>query len=242
MNWPDVPTSGKKAGWPMNSEVRYSRQRDLVPADRLSGCTATVIGVGSIGRQVAIQLAAMGVPWLQLVDLDVVNEVNLAGQGYLETDLGRFKVEATGELCQRINSDVQLEVCPERYRRSMDVGDVLFIAVDRIEIRQLIWNTVANRVRFMADGRMTAEVLRILVACDEYSRRHYPSTLFTAEEVYTGSCTAKTTIYCANIAAGFMLAQFAKWLRGLPVEADLSLNLLASELSMATGGSVPSLS
>jgi hypothetical protein len=28
-----------------------------------------------------------------------------------------------------------------------------------------------------------------------------------------------------------MLAQFAKWLRRLPVEADVSLNLLASELT-----------
>ena len=215
----------------MNSEVRYSRQRDLVPAQRLSGCKATIVGVGSIGRQVALQLAAMGISWLQLVDLDVVNEVNLATQGYLETDLGRFKVEATGELCRKINSDVKLELVPERFRRSMDVGDVLFIAVDRIEIRQLIWNSVSDRIRFLADGRMTAEILRILAPCDESSRRHYPSSLFMVEEVYAGSCTAKTTIYCANIAAGMMLAQFAKWLRHLPVEADLSLNLLTAELT-----------
>jgi sulfur carrier protein ThiS adenylyltransferase len=39
-------------------------------------------------------------------------------------------------------------------------------------------------------------------------------------------------INCANIAAGVMLAQFTKWLRRLPVEADLSLNLLAGELSV----------
>ena len=42
---------------------------------------------------------------------------------------------------------------------------------------------------------------------------------------------AKTTICSANITAGLMLAQFTKWLRHLPVEVDMSLNLLSGELS-----------
>ncbi len=41
--------------------MRYSRQQDIVPSERLAGCKATVIGVGAIGRQVALQLTAMGV-------------------------------------------------------------------------------------------------------------------------------------------------------------------------------------
>ena len=49
---------------------------------------------------------------------------------------------------------------------------------------------------------------------------------------YQGSCTAKTTIYCANVAAGLMLAQFTKWLRGLPIEPDIALNLLSAELTV----------
>jgi molybdopterin-synthase adenylyltransferase len=32
------------------------------------------------------------------------------------------------------------------------------------------------------------------------------------------------TIYTASIAAGLMIGQFTRWLRGLPVEADLLLN------------------
>ena len=74
------------------SEERYSRQRDIVPRDRLLTCKATVVGVGAVGRQVALQLSAMGLPWLQLVDFDFVEESNLASQGYLESDLGRPKV------------------------------------------------------------------------------------------------------------------------------------------------------
>ncbi len=65
----------------MNTNERYSRQRDIVPAERLAACKATIIGVGAIGRQVALQLTAMGIPWLQLMDFDNVEESNLACQG-----------------------------------------------------------------------------------------------------------------------------------------------------------------
>jgi len=212
---------------------RYSRQRGIVPPDRLAACRATVIGVGAIGRQVALQLTAMGMPWLQLVDHDMVEESNLASQGYLEADLGRLKVEATGELCHRINSGLELHVAPHRFRRSMQVGNVVFCAVDSIDTRRLIWNAVHDRVEFFCDGRMAAEVLRVLVACDAVSRAHYPTTLFAPEEAYVGTCTAKTTIYCANVAAGLMLAQFTKWLRRLPVEVDVQVDLLGTELSVA---------
>ena len=80
--------------------------------------------------------------------------------------------------------------------------------------------------------RMSAEVLRVVTACDEESRKYYPQTLFTAEQAQAGPCTAKTTIYCANIAAGFMLAQFTKYLRLLPVDSDIQINLLASEINV----------
>jgi len=214
-----------------SSEERFSRQQDLVPMERLSACKATVVGVGAIGRQVALQLAAMGIPWLQLVDFDIVEESNLASQGYLEEDLGKMKVEATADLCRRINRNLEIRTVADRFKRSMEGGNAVFVCVDRIDTRRLIWEAVRNKVDFFADGRMAAEVLRVLVVSDAASRKHYPTTLFAAEEAYAGSCTAKTTIYCANVAAGLLLAQFAKWLRRLPVDPDLSLNLLACEMS-----------
>jgi sulfur carrier protein ThiS adenylyltransferase len=219
----------------MNEEQirqRYSRQQDIVPAERLAACKASIIGVGAIGRQVGLQLTAMGILWLQLVDFDTVETSNLASQGYLEADLGKFKVDTTAELCSKINNGLELDVMPQRFRRSMEIGNVVFCAVDAISTRRLIWDSVKDKAGFFADARMNAEVLRILTACDFESRKHYPTTLFSSEEAFQGPCTAKTTIYCANIAAGLMLAQFTKYLRQLPVEPDIQLNLLASELNV----------
>jgi hypothetical protein len=219
----------------MNAEQfqeRYSRQTDIVPAGRIADCKATVIGVGAIGRQVSMQLAAMGIPWLQLIDFDIVEVSNLASQGYLENDLGRYKVNATADICQNINHHLEVHEIKERFRRSMKTGDVVFCCVDKIDARRLVWEAVKNKVGFFCDGRMSAEVLRILTVCDSKSRTYYPTTLFRPEEAFTGPCTARTTIYCANVAAGLMLAQFTKYLRQLPVEPDIQMNLLASELTV----------
>ncbi len=175
-------------------EDRYSRQQDIIPADRLAACKATVIGVGAIGRQVALQLTAMGIPWLQIIDFDVVELSNLASQGYLEDDLGKSKVDVIADLCRKINSGVEIHAVPERFRRSMEIGNIVLCCVDKIDARRLIWQAVKNKVNCFFDARMSAEVLRVLTACDFESRKHYPGTLFHAEEAYVGPCTAKTTI------------------------------------------------
>lgn len=194
-----------------------------------------MIGVGAVGRQVAIQLAACGVPRLTLVDFDTVEAVNLAPQGYFEQDLGRPKVEATFDLLKLINSEIQLTVHNARFSRRLaeTTGGVIFCCVDSIETRKLIWKAVGDTATLFIDGRMAAEVLRVLTASDPESRTYYPTTLFTSAEAYTGACTAKSTIYTANIVAGLMTHQFTRMLRKMPLDKDLQLNLLSSELSVS---------
>ena len=217
----------------MTIEDRDLRQRDIVPPQRLAQHHPTVIGVGAIGRQVALQLASIGVKTLRLYDPDTVEPVNLAPQGYHEADLGRLKVQATAEQCQEINPHLEVHEVPYRFRRRDEVGDVVFVCVDSIATRQLIWESAGPHADFYCDGRMSAEVVRVLTVASGFGRSHYPTTLFQAAEAYTGSCTSKSTIFTANIAAGLMLEQFAKWLRRMPVDADLTLNLLAGELTVA---------
>ena len=174
----------------------------------------------------------MGVPWLQLVDFDVVEPANLASQGFLEKDLGRAKVDAVADLCRKINHGLELDPVAARFRRSMKIGSILFCCVDHIETRRQIWEIVQHRTNFFCDGRMAAEVLRVVTVADAEAGRRYPDTLFAGQEAYAGSCTAKSTIYCASIAAGLMLSQFTKWLRHLPVDFDCQLNLLSAEMAI----------
>lgn len=213
--------------------MRTERYRDLIPPERLTACACTVVGVGAVGRQVALQLAAMGVGAVQLVDHDVVEEVNLGPQAYLEADVGRPKVGATAELMRRLNSAVRIEAVQERFARTQEMAPVLFCCVDSIATRRHIWGAVSGRVDLFVDGRMAAEVLRVLTVTDARSRERYDGTLFAAEEALREGCTARATVYCASVAAGLMVGQLARWLRGLPTEFDVLLNLMAGEWAVA---------
>ncbi len=216
---------------------RDARQQLLVPADRLSRCHAHVIGVGAIGRQVALQLAALGVPRLTLHDDDLVQAENLAGQGYWPENLRRTKVSATATLCRRIHPAIQAEAVPDRFKRStahqlaVDCDLAVFCCVDTIAARKMLWESLRGLASCFFDGRMHGEVMRVLASPVPAIDDDYERTLFPVEEAHAGPCTARSTIYTASIAAGLMVHQFAKWLRGVPVDRDLTLNLLAAELN-----------
>lgn len=212
---------------------RFSRQAALVPLDRLAGITATVIGVGAIGRQVALQLAAIGAQTLQLVDFDGVDETNVVTQGYLATDVGRPKVLAAAAFVRQINPNIDVQTLEDLYRPHYELGQAVFCCVDSIAARKAIWRSAGDRCKFWADGRMLAEVIRIVTASDETGKDHYPQTLFQQAEAQQGSCTARSTIYSASIAAGLMVHQFTRWLRRLPLDRDTTLNLLGGEWAVA---------
>lgn len=222
---------------------RDLRQRELLPPAKLSTCHALVIGVGAIGRQAALQLAATGIPEMTLVDHDRVDVVNLAPQGYAPAELGVHKVEATATACRRLNPELVLRPRAEPFGRSsprtlpcFGAGHprlVVFCCVDSIATRGLVWDAVKARASFFVDARMSAEIVRVL-ACDRpVADDYYSTTLFAEATAFTGSCTARSTIYSASIAAGIMLAQLARWLRGGRPDRDLLLNLIASELTVA---------
>jgi molybdopterin/thiamine biosynthesis adenylyltransferase len=209
---------------------RFERQHDLVPMDRLAQLTATVIGVGAVGRQVALQLAAIGARRMELVDFDRVEMSNVTTQGYLAADVGQPKVDATRRAVELIDPTIAIRSIADRFRAKQPVGDAVFCCVDSISARAAIWRTVEDRCQFWADGRMLGEVIRVLTAVDCGDRDRYASTLFPQAEAQVGQCTSRSTIYAAAVAAGLMVHQFSRWLRRLPLDADATLNLLAGEL------------
>jgi molybdopterin/thiamine biosynthesis adenylyltransferase len=219
----------------LNTESRFSRQADLVPREELKTLTCTVIGVGAIGRQVALQLAAIGVFRMQLIDFDTVDATNVVTQGFSLRDVGRPKIDAAAAAVRELNPEIELTLIHDRFRSRKEVGQAVFCCVDSIAARSAIWRSVAPRCRFWADGRMLGEVIRVLAAGNAIGREHYPTTLFEASDAEPGRCTARSTIYTANIAAGLLLHQFTRWLRGLPADPDTTLNLLSGELIVADG-------
>jgi len=217
-----------------SSTNRFDRQAEIVPQGKLAELIVTVVGIGAIGRQLTLQLAALGVRRFQLVDFDKVEPTNITTQGYFFDDVGNSKVAATAGAAWEIDPQLHIDLVEDRFRPQLTLGDALFCCVDSIDARTAIWRSAGQRVRFWCDGRMLGEVMRLLTVTETQGRQRYISSLFPQAEAQAGACTARGTIYTAAIAAGLMVHQFTRWLRGLAVEVDSTLNLLASELTTAS--------
>jgi len=209
---------------------RYSRQSDLLPSDLLRKHSIAVIGVGAIGRQVALQLSVMGAGPLTLIDGDLVTSVNLGSHGFCEGDVGKPKVQATAELIARLNSDVDVVTQFRRFHRDADACDAVFCGVDSGEDRGHLFEAARDKVRFFVDARANGESLRLLTVCNDRGSQYYAQTLSRAYETFQGPRNTHTTHYAAVIAAGMMVAHYTRWLRGLEPPMDIVLKLLADEL------------
>lgn len=88
---------------------------NIARQQRLTQAHVLILGLGGIGNQVAMSLAAAGVGALTLVDADVVEESNLHRQIlFAASDPGRPKVEAAADGLRRVAPD-----CSVRTRRFM---------------------------------------------------------------------------------------------------------------------------
>ncbi len=94
---------------------RYSRQimLDSIGYEgqlRLRNARVCITGAGGLGSPIAMQLTAMGVGYIRLVDRDVVELSNLHRQIlYTDADIGKVKVEAAASRLKAINSSVDVE-------------------------------------------------------------------------------------------------------------------------------------
>lgn len=227
---------------PAAPEDRFVRQASLVPRERLLALPLIdVIGVGATGRKIVMELASLGAHRLRLVDDDKVELTNVTTQGYRHADIGNRKVEAAMKAALELSPEMQIEIFADRWTTKMPVAPVVFCCVDSIDTRAAIFNHVMLRqngqdkdgtrqCQFFVDGRIQGETLRVLAVDTDTGCEPYEASLFTGAEAQTGSCTARGTGYTASIAAGMMIHQFVRWLRGWALDTDMSYSLPASEL------------
>lgn len=220
-----------------NLKLRISRQDALAPYKKLQESDCVVIGNGAVGRQVALQLASLGVKSLKLWDFDTVEIENLSPQGYKEDQLKKNKAEATASDCLNLNSSLKngLSIENRRFAKSDFrelAGKYAFICVDSIDTRQNIYESaIKGKAKWIGDTRVAGEMIRIISEDEPVEDSQYKNTLFSEQEAFSGSCHAKMTNYSANIASGLVVGKFAQKLRGtLPSFTDHNFDLLSWDL------------
>lgn len=211
------------------------RQRaDRVPAGRsgarsrpvLAGCRATVISLDGIGRQVALQLAALGVQRLQLVDARLVTTITHAAEGYADDDIGQPKVHAAAHACHRLNPMLEINAEQVHSLRGLDIGDAVFCCSGSSRVLQLLGRVTGDPVAFIARCSVVGRTVRVDVACHAQS---WAACLETSRQPRVSPPCRQpiaTPPYAAAIAAGLAVAEFARFLggrgRGRVIRLDLA--------------------
>lgn len=218
---------------------RFLRQLDIVPYNEIQDRSASVIGCGAIGRQLSLQLAAIGIPKIQLIDFDTVEDHNRTTQGYRLQDLGEAKVDALQDAIFQTYDDIDIEVCKQRFpHKSIELNPLVFVCVDSIKARKNIWNAVKKtEFELFIDCRMLAEnmhVIAILPSMEDMD--FYQSTLFSESVEAHGSCTGRMTIYSAGVCAGLATHQFTRHLRKLRINRYKAFNMIAQSYSNLSEG------
>ena len=217
---------------PSETNEELTRFSGYLDVNKLITAPTCIIGCGAIGRQIALQLAAMGNRNMTLVDFDKVDTVNIGVQGWGVGDIGKFKVDAmNAEILSKHNFCPDTDGCawPPDDEGKLDVffdqgqTPYFFFAVDSIGVRNQMWQALRSKVNCnIIDTRMGINTCNVISCGASFSNdlHWYSKTLFPEAEAEQAPCTMKSTLYCANIAAGFAVSQFVEGLRCEEGRAD----------------------
>lgn len=211
--------------------MRFERQHDLLSQEKLAEQRILIIGVGAVGRQVAISLAAMGAKNIRICDMDIVDESNIATQAYPSQDVGQKKVVSLIKTMRSLDHESNSSFIEDEEawnpRRYIEYNPtIVFSCVDRMDVRRSIFLFCKkNGTPLFLDGRMLAEMGHVF-CYDSTDIDGYENTLFTDEQAIQGRCTARGTLYMANILANLMVGKMSLALRGLKDSNKYTYNIV----------------
>ena len=181
-----------------------------------------VLGIGGIGSNLSYCLARIGCI-LHLYDLDNVELINLAGQMYKQSDIGKNKAVALKETITMFSPSTIVNTYG-KYDENSITGDIVFCGFDNMGARELAfmkWMKYINEEAenkeecLFMDGRMTANMIQIYTIPgnrDDLIAKYKEEALFKDDTVQELDCTFKQTSHVALIIGGFMTSFFTNWL------------------------------
>jgi molybdopterin/thiamine biosynthesis adenylyltransferase len=138
----------------------YSRSRGLLEVDALRAKRVVIVGLGSFGSQIAIELAKAGVGVFVLFDFDRVELHNLARHTCCTNDLGRLKTDAVEDAILGKNPYAVVRKYPVDIRAHLDVleeeirqADLVICATDNNASRYNISEALVRHARPGLFGR-----------------------------------------------------------------------------------------
>jgi molybdopterin/thiamine biosynthesis adenylyltransferase len=140
--------------------LNFSTQYKIV--DPLAVRPVVLIGAGSVGSHVAMNLAKRGVRQLTVYDPKAVRSENIPASEYRQIDLARPKVHALADLI-RDAACLEIDTRDKSYGGEPLSGTVIS-CVDTMEARMLIWERVRAHkalVDLYVDTRVVGQFIQV---------------------------------------------------------------------------------
>lgn len=201
-----------------------SRFSSAIWYENIQKKTVILAGVGGIGSYVGFLLARMKPASMFIYDNDIVEAVNMSGQLYGQSNLGRPKVSALAEMIRNYANYSSVFAISERFTNESEASDIMICGFDNMAARELFFNKWLSHVQskseeerkncLFIDGRLAAEEFQVLCikGDDEYNIRRYSDEfLFSDAEADETICSYKQTTFCANMIASYMVNLFVNF-------------------------------
>lgn len=201
-----------------------SRFSSAIWYENIQKKTIILAGVGGIGSYVGFLLARLKPSSMFIFDDDIVETVNMSGQLYGLSDLGKPKVSALAGMIRNYADYGSAFAINERFTRDSESTDIMICGFDNMEARKIFFDTWLSRVNdkpeeerkncLFLDGRLAAEEFQVLCikGDDEYNINRYSNEfLFSDEEADATVCSYKQTTFCANMIASYIVNLFVNF-------------------------------
>ena len=201
-----------------------SRFSSAIWYENIQKKTVILAGAGGIGSFVGFLLARMKPASMFIYDDDIVEAVNMSGQLYGQSDLGRLKVSALAEMIRNYAGYSSVFAISERFTNESEASDIMICGFDNMAARKLFFNKWLSHVQskseeerkncLFIDGRLAAEEFQVLCikGDDEYNINRYSNEyLFSDAEADETICSYKQTTFCANMIASYMVNLFVNF-------------------------------
>ena len=223
-------------------DVVYRRQEELLSTEQLT-FPVSIVGAGGIGSPTALALAKLGCERIVVYDPDRVEPHNLPNQLYGPSDLGRYKVDALGDIIERLTG-ARLGRSANRVLVA-DFSGVVILAVDTMSTRSAIWSSsirLRPQVELLVDARMGGEVGRILAVnpTDPDDIAVYEASLHDDDTATADACLVQAVGYSTLAIAGLVASIIRKHAIGVrpPVETFVDLTTVTLLSRLRRGGAL----
>lgn len=145
--------------------MEFTRQNRIYNPEK-QNIEVTIIGAGSTGSFVGLNLAKMGIKNIKIIDFDKVEAHNIPNQFYRTLDINKPKVEALKEIIKDFTGlEIEAEniKVDEDYNLDLNMKSLFIFCVDNMEARKLIFNKLKDFPIKLIDTRFGGEGFSIHV-------------------------------------------------------------------------------